>query len=251
MFRGIFVTGTDTNVGKTVVSAALLLRYRAEAPLRYWKPVQTGIEQDDDSCEVARLAQCRPDEIFNCGVRLPRPVSPHLAARLSGSEIAVPALVDLLRAQPPASWIVEGAGGLLVPLNERSRGPKGSAPQGTGSAPQGDMVADLIAALGLPVLVVARSTLGTINHTLLTLEALHRRLLRVAGVVMVGPPDDENRAAIEKYGDTEVIAAMPIFLSESDSSDPHHPSLTPEPERLASWASANFDRDGRLLGLLR
>ena len=209
MPRGIFVTGTDTNVGKTVVSAALLSRYRDAAPLRYWKPIQTGIEQDDDSAEVARLAALPArkgpaygarkgpaygvreepaygyEEILSCGVRLPRPVSPHLAARLHGTQISVQPLVDLLRAQPATSrWIVEGAGGVLVPLNEE------------GSPSHAEMMVDLMIALALPVLVVARSTLGTINHTLLTLEALRGRTLAVAGVVMVGPPDDENRAAI-------------------------------------------------------
>src|SRR5882672_701069 len=108
MFRGVFVTGTDTNVGKTVVSAALLIRYRAEAPLRYWKPIQTGIEQDDDSREVARLAGHKAPpytaregapytyEILDCGVRLHHPVSPHLAARMAGTRITVGSLVGVL-----------------------------------------------------------------------------------------------------------------------------------------------------------
>ncbi len=225
MFRGIFVTGTDTNVGKTVVSAALMLRYRNEAPLRYWKPVQTGIEQDDDSAEVARLAQCGKEEIFNCGVRLPRAVSPHLAARLSGTRITVRALVEQLReadhkTRAAPRWIVEGAGGVLVPINER------------------ETMTDVILGLHIPVLVVARSTVGTINHTLLTIEALRRRMMRVAGVIMVGTPDDENRAAIETYGAAEVIAQMPDF-------DP----LTPD--TLATWAATDFDRNGVLFGCLR
>lgn len=223
MFRGIFVTGTDTNVGKTAVSAALMLRYRGEAPLRYWKPIQTGIEQDDDSADVARLARCRGDEIFNCGVRLPHPVSPHLAARRAGARITVRSLVEQLSTQPASTrWIVEGAGGVLVPINER------------------ETIGDLIAALHIPVVVTARSTLGTINHTLLTIEALRRRMMRVAGVIMVGPPDDdENWLAIEKYGAAEVIAHMPRF-------DP----LTPD--ALAQWAAAAFDRDGVLFaGCLR
>jgi malonyl-CoA O-methyltransferase len=225
MFRGIFVTGTDTNVGKTVVSAALMLRYRAEAPLRYWKPVQTGIEHDDDSSEVGRLGRCRPEEIFNCGVRLPRPVSPHLAARLGGTHIIVRALVEQLREadlklRPAASrWIVEGAGGVFAPLNDR------------------ETMLDLMAALGLPVLVVARSTLGTINHTRLTVETLRRRKLRVAGVVMVGPADEENRAAIEWHAAAEVVAQMPRI-------DP----LTPD--ALARWTDG-FDRSGVLFGCLR
>ena len=83
MPRGLFVTGTDTNVGKTVVSAALMHRYGTAVALRYWKPVQTGIEQDDDAREVHRLAGC---EIAS-GIRLPRPVSPHLAAKWSGQNI--------------------------------------------------------------------------------------------------------------------------------------------------------------------
>jgi dethiobiotin synthetase len=220
MFRGIFVTGTDTNVGKTVSSAALMLRYRNEAPLCYWKPVQTGIEHDDDSGEVARLAGCRPEEVLNCGIRLPGRVSPHLAARRAGKHVAVRHLVDLLRAQPPGTrWIVEGAGGALVPLNDR------------------ESMLDLMVALGIPVLVVASSMLGTINHTRLTIEALRRRKLRVAGVIMAGPRDEENRAAIEWHAAAEVVAQMPHF-------DP----LTPG--ALENWVTTEFDRRGILFGCL-
>src|SRR5207253_9982867 len=102
--RGLFVTGTDTGIGKTVVSAALMLRYRREFPLMYWKPIQTGSTWDpasagpsngpeDDTGEVARLAKCRPSELFQRGVRLPDPVSPHLAARLSGMTIDIAPLL--------------------------------------------------------------------------------------------------------------------------------------------------------------
>jgi dethiobiotin synthetase len=239
MLRGIFVTGTDTNVGKTVVSAALMTRYRAEAPLRYWKPVQTGIGDpgsgirgDDDSAEVARLSRASDTEIFNHGVRLPDPVSPHLAARRRGTRITIRSVVDTLNHVEPAGsripdpgsrrrWIIEGAGGVLVPLNER------------------ETMADLICALDLPVLVAARSTLGTINHTLMTIEVLRRRMLKVAGVVMVGEANDENRLAIEKYGAAEVIAQMPRF-------DP----LTSE--AIERWVAAEFDRQGVLFaGALR
>src|ERR1700733_1783553 len=94
MIRGLFVTGTDTGVGKTVVSAALMHRYRAGIPLRYWKPIQTGIEQDDDTAEVERLGDCRSGEIQRAGIRLRHPVSPHLAARLNGTTIALRPLVD-------------------------------------------------------------------------------------------------------------------------------------------------------------
>ncbi|HEY3162120.1 MAG TPA: dethiobiotin synthase [Vicinamibacterales bacterium] len=213
MIRGIFVTGTDTNVGKTVVSAAVMLRYRGEAPLKYWKPVQTGIEHDDDAREVARLAGM--PAIHDRGVRLPHPVSPHLAARLAGARITVQSLLEHVNGEAGTRWIVEGAGGVLVPINEL------------------ETMADLICALDLPVLIAARSSLGTINHTLMTIETLRRRMLRVAGVVMVGEPNDENRLAIEKYGAAEVIAEMPRF-------DP----LTPE--ALEGWATTAFDRSGVL-----
>ena len=251
--RGIFITGTDTNVGKTVVAAAVMLRYRNEATLRYWKPVQTGIEQDDDTREVARLAGRKgppyTDEIFDCGIRLPGSLSPHLAARRAGTRVTVRSLLETLHSAdltlrqaqghpeqgrgvkvraahpdhparpatpaPPARWIVEGAGGVLVPLNER------------------ETMADLMQALDLPVVIAARSALGTINHTCMTIEVLRRRMLRVAGVVMVGEPNDENRLAIERYGAAEVIAQMPRF-------DP----LTPE--ALQAWVHAEFDRSGVL-----
>jgi len=221
VLRGLFVTGTDTGVGKTAVAAALLHRYRAEVPLRYWKPIQTGSEQDDDTAEVGRLGRCRADEVLSSGVRLPRPVSPHLAARLSGCTIRLQPLIDSILAEAgPSRWIVEGAGGTLVPVNDS------------------ETIADLMISLGLPVVVVARTTLGTINHTLLTLEALRRRALSVAGVVMVGDRNAENRAAIERHGDVAVLGEMPYF-------DP----LTAE--QLAQWAEANLDPERRLLELLR
>src|SRR5262245_43984479 len=169
------------------MAAALVHRYRLLVPLRYWKPIQHGIEQDDDTGEVRRLTGCERQEIADEGIRLQRPVSPHLAARLAGTDIDVDAVVSRLPGAGRA-LIVEGAGGVLVPLN--------------GS----QMMIDVIDRLGLAALVVARSTLGTINHTLLTLEALGRRNVRVAGVAMVGPIDVENRNAIEAYGHVPVIA---------------------------------------------
>jgi dethiobiotin synthetase len=115
---------------------------------------------------------------------------------------------------------VEGAGGVLVPINET------------------EMMADLMSALGLPVLVVARTALGTINHTLLTLEALRQRTLRVTGVVMVGDRNAENRAAVEGYGNVRVLGEMPHFSPL-------------DPAELAAWAAAELDRDGRLLEWLQ
>ena len=215
MIRGVFITGTDTGVGKTVAAAAVFHRYRGAAPLRYWKPIQTGIEQDGDTEEVRRLGACADYEIFDEGVRLPRPLSPHLAAMCAGQTIDLRALLALLPPGEDTRWIVEGAGGLLVPLNDS------------------ETMADWIALLGLPVLVAARTALGTINHTVLTLEALRARSLRISGVLMIGDKNADNRAAIERYGKTCVVGELPRL-------DP----LTRE--GLAEWSAAHLDPAGRL-----
>jgi len=221
MVRGVFVTGTDTGVGKTAVAAALLHRYRREVPVTYWKPIQTGIEQDNDTAEVRRLSGGKVGEIWDHGVRLEHPVSPHLAARLSGQRIdAVRVARTIDEADEATRWVVEGAGGALVPINESA------------------LMVDLMILLGLPVVVVARSTLGTINHTLLTLESLRARSLPIGGVVMVGVPNSDNREAIETYGQTHVLGEMPIFES-----------LTPVV--LAEWAQAHLDPHGHLLNQWR
>jgi dethiobiotin synthase len=208
--RGLFVTGTDTGVGKTVVAAALLQRLRAVAAVRYWKPVQTGLEEDDDTETVRRLAAATSREIFAAGIRLPRPLSPHLAARLESRSIAIDDLTTLASIQPAGEfWIVEGAGGVLVPLNQQQ------------------LMTDLIRAFDVPVVIAARSRLGTINHTLLTLEALRSRDLHIAGVVVVGAPNPDNREAIAYYGGVPIIGELPMLEA-----------LTPETlERAASnWS---------------
>lgn len=206
--RGLFVTGTDTGIGKTVVSAAAVVALRAATAVGYWKPVQTGIEQDDDTREVGQLAGCTPDEIWDHGVRLPRPLSPHLSARLAGTRVDVAGAAG---AAPPDGrfWIVEGAGGVLVPLND------------------GEDMTDLMRALALPVLVVARSTLGTINHTRLTIEALRARGLGVAGIVMVGPLNEENRDAVAARTGTRVLGMLPPLDPLSH-------------DALAAWAAGPF-----------
>jgi len=218
MKPGLFVTGTDTNVGKTVLSAALIHRYRTVMPVRYWKPVQTGYPEDDDTATVRALARCRPDEIHDCGIRLPRPLSPHLSARLAGVRIDVAGILAM--ATPGSGWIVEGAGGVLVPLNES------------------ELMIDMIAELGMAALVAARSTLGTINHTLLTLGTLRAHAILVAGVVMIGEPNPENRTAIERYGGVPVLGEMPRFAELSA-------------DALATWSRVQFDRESYLEPYLR
>ena len=182
--QGFFVTGTDTDVGKTVVSAWLLTHLDA----LYWKPVQAGAEPETDAVTVRRLAEISEDRILPEAYVLPEAIAPHEAARRAGIAI------DMAKLEAPATdrlLVVEGAGGLLVPLTST------------------DYVIDLAAQLHLPVILVARSTLGTINHTLLSIEALRRRGLPLAGVVVNGPETPHNRAAIERYGEVNVIAEIP------------------------------------------
>jgi dethiobiotin synthase len=182
--QGFFFTGTDTDVGKTVVSAWLVARLDA----CYWKPVQAGNHPETDSAIVRRLTGTSSDRILPEAYLLPEPIAPHEAARRAGIAIDMERLVP-----PPCDrpLVVEGAGGLMVPLTDRA------------------YVIDLATELHLPIILVTRSTLGTINHTLLSLEAIRRRGLPLAGVVVNGPETPHNRAAIERYGQVEVIAEIP------------------------------------------
>jgi dethiobiotin synthetase len=186
--QGFFVTGTDTDVGKTLVSAWLMTHLDAD----YWKPVQAGTEPETDSATVRRLAEISAERILPEAYVLPEAMAPHEAARRADVTI------DMAKLEPPATsrlLVVEGAGGMLVPLTDEA------------------YVIDLAAELHLPILLVARSTLGTINHTLLSIEALRRRGLPLAGVVMSGPETPHNRAAIERYGQVNVIAEIPWLPS--------------------------------------
>ena len=192
--NGIFVTGTDTNIGKTIVSAAFVCALREKKSVCYWKPIQTGIEADDDTRTVRKLAKCADAEIFDRGFRLEKPLSPHLSARSASVEITVEKVLEFLPADKAERfWIVEGAGGALVPLNEN------------------ELMIDLIETLAMPVVIVARSGLGTINHTLLTVEILRARGLNIFGVVMNGESNTENRKAIEHFGRVKVLSEMPNF----------------------------------------
>jgi dethiobiotin synthetase len=182
--QGFFVTGTDTDVGKTLVSAWLVMQLGG----CYWKPVQAGNHPETDSAIVQRLTEAPPGRILPEAYVLPEPIAPHEAARRAGIAIDMAKLV-----LPPCDrpLIVEGAGGLLVPLTDEA------------------YVIDLASELHLPIILVTRSTLGTINHTLLSLEAIRRRGLPLAGIVVNGPETPHNRAAIERYGKVEVIAEIP------------------------------------------
>ncbi len=190
---GLFITGTDTDIGKTVISAALTLALNGA----YWKPIQAGLEGGGDSAAVQRMTAMPDFRIHRPDYELRIPRSPHEAAQREGVRIA---LSDFVLPKDYRPLVVEGAGGVLVPLNETT------------------LMVDLMAHLGLPVLMVARAALGTINHTLLSIEALRQRGLQIIGVVMNGPPDEANREAIEHYGKVQVIAEVPVLASLSPRS---------------------------------
>jgi dethiobiotin synthetase len=181
---GFFVTGTDTDVGKTLACAWLLSHLDA----CYWKPIQAGMSPTTDTATVQHLLDLPDDRTLPEAYRLEAAMAPHEAARREGVTL------EMEKLTPPSCkklLIVEGAGGLMVPITDDA------------------YMIDLADELDLPLLLVARSTLGTINHTLLSIEAIRRRGLPLAGVIISGPETPHNRAAIERYGQIEIIAEIP------------------------------------------
>ncbi|MFC3173815.1 dethiobiotin synthase [Novosphingobium bradum] len=191
--RTLIVTGTDTGVGKTVFAAALAGALGA----RYWKPVQSGPDDEggSDSLRVARLAGIPAHRIHPEAYRLTQPLSPHRAAELDGVAID-PARLALPQEDGPRGdgpLVVEGAGGVLVPLTRDW------------------LYADQFARWQAPVVVVARTGLGTINHTLLSLEALRARGVPVLGVAFVGEANADNEATICAMGQAKRLGRLPIL----------------------------------------
>ncbi|MBT4162751.1 MAG: dethiobiotin synthase [Gammaproteobacteria bacterium] len=181
----IFVTGTGTDVGKSVISAVLLAGMRGH----YWKPIQSGTLDATDTMLIQGLTGLDQDHFLPETYRLNQPLSPHTSAELDGVKISLDDL-SLPDAQSYRTLIVEGAGGIMVPLNDR------------------ETMLDLIEKLSLPTVVVADSGLGTINHTLLTVDKLKRHHIDVLGVVMNGIRNPPNRRAIERFGQVDVLAEV-------------------------------------------
>jgi dethiobiotin synthetase len=204
--RGLFITATDTGVGKSVLSAALLAAIAATGEdVHAYKPALTGLDEDPDQTWprdhelLAGVTRQDPEEV--APLRFGPAVSPHLAAQLAGTPIEPAGLVqaaERIGAAPGATLVVEGVGGLLVPLGERY------------------LVRDLAAALGLPLVIAARPGLGTLNHTLLTLESARAAGLRVAAVVLTpwpAQPDEierSNLATLRELGGVEVATLASI-----------------------------------------
>ncbi|MXV43694.1 dethiobiotin synthase [Saccharibacter sp. 17.LH.SD] len=201
--RGVFVTGTDTNIGKTLISAILCRAWEAT----YWKPLQTGLNEDPgDTTTVRHLAQLPSDRMIPPAYSLREPLAPDAAAHHDQITINPTHLTLPLSHQP---LIIEGAGGLMVPITDTM------------------MMIDLIAALGLPIVLVVRSTLGTLNHTLLSLEALYRRQLPVLGFISSGPLNPENTRRIEELGQIRCLLEVPLLSPPSPHMVEHYSKKIP------------------------
>ena len=201
----IVVTGTDTGIGKTVFAAALTGALGAH----YWKPIQSGLEDEEDSHAVARLSSRPADTILPPAYRLNTPCSPHRAAEIDGVTIADDALA---LPETPGPLVAEGAGGVLVPVRRDL------------------LFADLFARWQVPVVLVARTMLGTISHSLTAIEALRSRGVPIRGIAFVGAPEPDSEATICEIGGVKRLGRLPRL-------DP----LTPA--TLASAFTEHFNPD--------
>ena len=186
----LVVCGTDTDVGKTVVSAWLVQGLQAS----YWKPVQSGLEGGGDRERVRELLNLPPERMLPEAYAFREPVSPHWAAELDDTPLD-PSQLTIPDHQ--GSLVVETAGGLMVPLTRNW------------------LQIDQLVKWQLPIVLVARSGLGTLNHTLLSLEAMRRRNLTVLGLILNGPLHADNPRTLEQFGDVPVLAQLPPQASLS------------------------------------
>jgi len=193
----LVVTGTDTGIGKTVLSGAIAQATSAA----YWKPIQAGLDEETDSERVAALGVRTLPEAY----QLTTPCSPHWAAEIDGVTLDDAALT-LPEGEDPL--VIEGAGGVLVPIREDL------------------LFADLFARWRLPVVLAARTALGTINHTLLSIEALRSRGVPILGVALIGDPIENTEATIARIGEVKRLGRLPML-----------PEVTAEALRAAFAAS--------------
>jgi len=179
-----FVTGIDTDVGKTMISAILVEALAAD----YWKPVQAGGLDFTDTDAVQQLISNSTSHFFKETYRLNTPASPHYAAELDGVEIDIEAFQI---PKTDKSLIIEGAGGLFVPLNKDH------------------LIIDLIQRFNIPVILVAKFYLGSINHTLSSIDALQKRNIPIAGIIFNGPITESSKMYILEYSKIPCLACIP------------------------------------------
>lgn len=183
--RTLVVAGIGTDVGKTVVSAVLCQSLRAD----YWKPVVSGTCEGKVDDEIIHELLGEQNRVHPCGYRLSEPLSPHIAARIDGIEIDS---ANLSAPETGNRLVIELAGGVLVPLNDSQTN------------------LDLLQQWQAPVVVVSRHYLGSINHTLLTLNVLQSKKLNVAGIVFVGDELPDTEAVITRLADVPTLGTLPM-----------------------------------------
>jgi dethiobiotin synthetase len=186
MTANIIVTGTDTGVGKTIFAAALAGALHGS----YWKPIQAGLQEETDRETVLRLSGLPEERVLIEAYRLKTPASPHLAAAIDGVAID-PQLLVLPRTDGPL--VVEGAGGLLTPLTREIT------------------YIDVMARWRASVVLCARTTLGTINHSLLSIEALRARGIAILGIAFIGDENAESERIITDIGRVQRLGRLPYL----------------------------------------
>lgn len=187
--EGVFITGTDTGVGKTTICAGLLKMIYGSRPVKYWKPVQTGTIVGDDTREVKGITGLADECFAEPSYRFPDPVSPHLAAEKWGKIVQMSKLKGDFDKFKSNFLVVEGAGGILVPYSESI------------------LQIDFTKEIRLPVIIVGQDRVGAINHTLLTLEACRRVGVEILGVILTRfRMTLGNGSIISSFGKTEVLA---------------------------------------------
>lgn len=205
----VFVTGTDTGVGKTITCGYIMKKYKdLISNLKYWKPVQTGYPPDDDARIVQEISSISSNSILS-GLKFQEPVSPHFAAELEKTEISIEELKKQYKYyKENYPLLIEGAGGIMVPITRKY------------------LWIDFVKELEIPVLIVARSTLGTINHTLLTFEALKQREIPIIGIIFCGkynePYIQDNRKIISELTKLPIISYFDINIDKFIDVDPQN-----------------------------
>ncbi len=187
------VCGTDTDVGKTIVSSLFVVGLNA----KYWKPIQSGMDDGSDSEKILSSLSLTKERIIPEIYKFKAPVSPHWAAEKEGKLIKIE---QLILPSIDSNLVVETAGGVLVPLTRNY------------------LQIDLIKKFDLPVILVARSGLGTINHTLLTIETLRRKNIKIIGIILNGKLHEDNPKTIENFTNVKVLAQLPFLQRVSSSS---------------------------------
>lgn len=188
MKKALFVTGTDTDVGKTFVTGLLMLAANQLFPTHYLKPIQTGMDSDTET--IKTITNLPANHFYDPCYHFAEPASPNRAAKTEGIKIDINKIIQTWEQLPHGHYVLEGAGGLMVPLVEKI------------------LIRDLIKNLNTPTVIVARTRLGTINHTLLTVEAARNKNLNIKGVILNGVCDPGLKESLQEQ-DINILAEIP------------------------------------------